>query len=248
MTEAMNSTRDQRHAAHQLDIGDAERPHRRQLRAPAERQQDRQRKREGHADHGRIRVSGRPLHSAGLDIGHAEHAAPHQHADDERGRPTQIRASRRPHSRRSQLARISADEDHDDEERPPMLLVGEAAEQDEAQLLDDEGPAGAVSRARQAWPFGAAPDRVDEAPSGPSAARSSPSRYDREQRQDRVEDAVEQIGAQPARAAPASTDGRRPLRPVNAAVAWTSARPSRSSLHQRDGRGCRSSSAARSSG
>ena len=61
--------RDQRHAADQLDEADAQRLDHRQLRAPAERQQDAEREGERQCRTvARISVTGRPPHSAGLDV------------------------------------------------------------------------------------------------------------------------------------------------------------------------------------
>ena len=84
--------RDQRHAAHQLDIGDADRAHRRQFRAPAERQQDRRAER---------RTPSRPRRGSGSAA--ARSTASSRHRSGRRRRPT---SARRP--RRARPAQISS--------------------------------------------------------------------------------------------------------------------------------------------
>ena len=86
---------DQRHAADQLDIEHAERTDRRQLRAPAERDEDSEREAEGETE-GREDQRHRQAAPAVLrHEGQAENAAPHQHADQrQRADPDQASSLR----------------------------------------------------------------------------------------------------------------------------------------------------------
>ena len=135
---------DQRHAADQLDVEHAEHLDRRQLAgAPAERHQDRQREGEGQAE-GRQDQRDRQAAPALLrHVGQAEHAAPHQHADQRqrrRSRSAPAPCARSGASPRRHRAPMNSS---DAERRAPLLLVRVAAEQDQAVLVGDHRPAGA---------------------------------------------------------------------------------------------------------
>ena len=87
-----------------------------------------------------------------------------------------------------------ADQDHAGEPRPPVLLVGIGAEQDEAVLLGDEAPAGALGVA--AGLGVGAPDRVEERPVD-DRRQAFPQQVEQEQRERRAHPAAEQIVAHP---------------------------------------------------
>ena len=94
MNEAMNSTRDQRHAADQLDVEHAQRADRRQLRLAAQRHQHRERKgdHQAHAWTAAASAAGRP--SARFPPrDRPSHAAAHQHEEDRQHQPPRRSAS-----------------------------------------------------------------------------------------------------------------------------------------------------------
>ena len=113
--------RDQRHAADELDVGDAERADRRQPRAPAERERDGERKRGREADrrqHKRQRQTA-PRFSLGTSA--SPKRPPPSSADAMTGTAIQATSSRGVHQARLALGEIERDEQHAGEGRPPLL-------------------------------------------------------------------------------------------------------------------------------
>ncbi|GCC47512.1 hypothetical protein chiPu_0031615, partial [Chiloscyllium punctatum] len=171
---------------------------RRQFRAAAERDQDAEREAEREAEGREDQRHRQPAPTILGNEGEAEEAAPHQAADHDQGRGPQQEqllapeaAAARDHEQR--------DEDQHRKRRPPLLVERIGAEQDEAILLGDDGPAGADAAQRAACAGVAAgddPDRIGDAPL-PEADAGLAEQEQQQQGHDAGGDRGEQIGAQP---------------------------------------------------
>src|SRR5438309_2020660 len=158
--------RDQRHAADQLDEADAQRLDHRHARATAEREQDRERKGKRDAEGAQQQGEYQPAPARVLDVRQPDHSAPHQDADD--GKPGEPQQGEPPSPENPPGTKSPKQNQKDAGERgAPVLLVGIGAEEDEAVLLGDEAPAGALGGAaglRVGLPHRVEPHPVDEPP------------------------------------------------------------------------------------